>query len=683
MSKKKQIILSLIVILFFISFLSIEPTIIYANSSISQDVESRPSFPNSYETLTWSWGGSEVISSESAGISGNAALIVDTLGNVHVAWADSSNIFGSGTDYDICYKKWDVALKSWTLTEVVSTESTANSWYPDIAVDLFGNIHIAWQDITDYNGCGTDIDVFYKRFTNATDSWTNTEVVTTLSNDVFDKDFVTLDVDSSGNAHLAWRDASGYGASGQDYDINYQRWNATSDTWTITEVISTESFEAYSFSPSLAVDISGNIHIAWQDSYNYLGITGTDFDIFYKRWDIGLSSWTGVEVVSTESTVSSREPSLAVDTSGNVHISWNDATNYTNSGLDWDIFYKSWNSGLNSWTGVEVVSTESTGESYYSSLAIDYLNNVHIAWRSIEDYGESGLDRDIFYKKLDGTSLTWSLTEVVSTESTGDSYRPSLDVDSSGFVHIAWGDYTNILGCGADKDIFYKSFSLNDVISNLETPKLAYILPNPSETGIIFVDWNDLIDVTTYHIFRSSSYIWTTETLSAIASVSISNYTDTLTTNGFYHYVIVAEYSVGNSSHSNCEYVEVNLPGLATPDLAIITPNPTASDSIYLVWDDVEGATGYYIYRDTIYLWYVEYYGPVGYTSSSYYIDTLSTEGTYFYVIVATDGITNSTISNCEYVHYELPHLREFTITTSLLLVALVISFFVFRKRKK
>ncbi|MCE7747100.1 MAG: hypothetical protein GPJ51_01795 [Candidatus Heimdallarchaeota archaeon] len=138
-----------------------------------------------------------------------------------------------------------------------------------------------------------------------------------------------------------------------------------------------------------------------------------------------------------------------------------------------------------------------------------------------------------------------------------------------------------------------------------------------------------------------------------------------------------------NSSHSNCEYVEVKISSLQSPELAIIIPNPTDVDTIFLDWDDVEGATEYYIYRSTSYIWSVEGLILIDTVVSSSYIDTLLAEGDYFYVIVATDGITNSTHSNCEYVHYEVPHLREFAITTSLLLGVIVISLFILRRRRK
>jgi len=58
---------------------------------------------------------------------------------------------------------------------------------------------------------------------------------------------------------------------------------------------------------------------------------------------------------------------------------------------------------------------------------------------------------------LGGSSLShWTATKVVSTESTDDSWSPSLGVGPDGTAHIAWVDKTDYCGSGSDADIFYK-----------------------------------------------------------------------------------------------------------------------------------------------------------------------------------------------------------------------------------
>ena len=68
----------------------------------------------------------------------------------------------------------DLADWEWTTTNVISTESTDNSDYPSLAVDAAGNVHIVWEDITNYDGAGTDPDIFYKYWDVDSSSWSVT-----------------------------------------------------------------------------------------------------------------------------------------------------------------------------------------------------------------------------------------------------------------------------------------------------------------------------------------------------------------------------------------------------------------------------------------------------------------------------------------------------------------------------
>jgi ribosomal protein L31 len=664
--------LSVIIIVFLISASSLNNI---STQALLETNENQYNF-DSFDNSTWNWTITEVVSTESTATSWSPSLVVDILGNVHLAWEDYTDYAGSGTDVDIFYKRWDATTSLWATTEVVSTESTATSSSPSIAVDILGNVHITWHDGTDYVGSGTDCDIFYKRWNDSTSSWTTTEVVSTESTSW--SAYPSLAIDTLGNVHIAWEDQTDYAGAEGDSDIFYKRWDASSSLWSTTEVVSTES-TSNSENPSLAIDVVGNVHIAWEDQTDY-AVAGTDWDIFYKCWNASTSVWTTTEVVSTESTGTSRYPSLAVDSAGTVNIAWDDWTDYDSAGTDFDIFYKRWDASTSSWTTTEVVSTESTGDSLRPTLDVDTLGNAHIAWRDNTDYAGAGTDYDIFYKYLDTSTSSWTITEVVSTESTVSTgnYAISIAVDVSGNIHIAWEDQTDYAGAGTDWDIFYKLFT-----GTPTAPELAFIVPNPTELTTINLDWNNVSGATSYHVYRSTSYIWSVEGLIPIATVSYSDYTDTVPSEGIYYYVVVAGNYVGNSSHSNCQYVEVVFPDLEAPELSPILPNPTELTSISLVWDTIDGAIEYYVYRSASYIWSVEGLTSIATVVSNSYVDTLPSEDIYFYVIVASDGLRNSTHSNCEYVKYELPTLYEFFLLSSLIIGLPVFLFVVTRIRKK
>ena len=746
-------------------------------------------FCKCWNFTTHSWLVTEVVSTESSDHSNYPEILADNNANIHVVWQDWTNFAEAGTDRDIFYKYWNATSSSWNATEVVSTESTSNSDYPSLAVDTDGNVHIVWEDYTDYAGSGTDKDIFYKFFAgppiapelspilpkptySATISldWNDVpsaslyyiyrsasnilsvEGLSPISNTVTSSyvdilptegtfyyvivanNFVgnstlsncenvvyvisgkgntievvstestsassqaSLTVDSDGNIHIAWQDTTDYAGSGTDWDIFYKYWNATSSAWNTTEVVSSESI-GLSAAPSLAVDTDGNVHITWQDTTDYAG-AGTDCDIFYKYWNATSSSWTTTEVVSTESTGKSYHPSLAVDSDGNVHIAWDDQTAYAGAGGDYDIFYKRWNTSTSSWTTTEVVSTESTSLSAEPSLAVDPDGNVHIAWYDDTIYLGAGGDRDIFYKYWNATSSAWNATEVVSTESIGDSWHPSLAVDLLGYVHIAWEDYTDYAGAGGDWDIFYKYFDTStefwnatEVVST-ESTHLSYYASLAVDTfGYVHIAWEDLTDYAGagggdwdifYKYWDASSFAWNATEVVSTESTDHSYFPSlAVDTFGYVHIAWEDETDYAGSGTDLDVFYKLFAGPPTAPILSPILPNPTDSATISLDWNYVPGASLYYIYRSTTDILSVEGLTPIGNTVTSSYVDILPIEGTFYYVIVATNFVGNSTLSNCESVVYELPVIYEFGAISGLIFATFAFLIVILRTRKK
>ncbi len=93
----------------------------------------------------------------------------------------------------------------------------------------------------------------------------------------------------------------------------------------------------WSFGQSLALDSSSNPHIAWED----WPLPNGDPEIYYAYWDG--TNWVTHDGANTGGGVSNNSgdsvfPSLALDSSGNPHIAWNDS-----SGGNVEIYYRYWN----------------------------------------------------------------------------------------------------------------------------------------------------------------------------------------------------------------------------------------------------------------------------------------------------------------------------------------------------
>jgi hypothetical protein len=449
----------------FMGILIIPILLIFCNTPFSTNVNCftdnagiTKQFSKEIKSSVLNWTLTEVVSTESWMGSRYTSVAVDGSENVHLVWQDLTNYDGAGNDADIFYKRWNSTTSTWTAAEVVSTGSTNTSWQPQTAVDFAGNVHIIWYEVWDYSGSGNDDDIFYRRWNATSGTWTSIEVVSIESTE--NSRWSTIAVDGAGNLHVAWSDGTNLNGSGTDYDIFYKCWNVTTSTWETLEVVSTETTNG-AFTPSIASDNAGNLHVAWYDYTNY-NSSGTDQDIFSKRRNATTGTWTTTEVVSTESTDTSWFPSIAVDGAGNSLVAWEDYTDYSGAGTDDDIFYKRWNSTTGTWTTTEVVFPESINYSSDVSIAADSIGNVHIVWDDRTNYSDEGTDVDIFYKRWNFANGTWTPIEVVSTESTFTSVNPSIAVDFIGNVHVAWQDFTDYGGAQTDEDVFYKALSGND-----------------------------------------------------------------------------------------------------------------------------------------------------------------------------------------------------------------------------
>ncbi len=584
------------------------------------------------------WTPIEIISTESTGDSGNPAMAVDSLGNVHVAWSDGTDYNGSGTDWDIFYKYWDNLSKTWTMTEVVSTESTATSCYPFIALDKDRNVHVVWQDYTDYNGAGSDADIFYKRRNVTTDVWEDLEVI---SNSPYPSTTPVLAVDGIGQCHVVWNDGNPL----DNKQVCYTRWNATTGVWNNIQCISPLSWANYY--PSITVDFEGNAHVIWQR----LSLDEPQ-NLIYRCWNVTMGTWSGYEEI-----VSGNHPkdtTIVADNSGNIHVAWKSfETHETLEGEYHSIKYNCRSSLNNTWMSTELISTESTdnvSNIAFPTIAVDWEGHVHVAWEDWTDYNGSGIDADIFYKRRNATTGTWTITEVITLESTFNSTVPTIAVDDSGYIHIAWCDFN---GSGNDKDIFYKKYSIPQR-PNPTSPVLYSITPNPNNDGIINLNWSCEGDAITYYIFRDTSYITSVDGMTPIATIETNHYQDIIPFNGTYYYVVLAGHGIGNSSISNCENVTIEVLLPASPILNPILPSPNTEGNITLIWSVIENATIYYIFRDVSYITSIGGMAPIATVAINTYQDIVIINGTYYYVVIAGSYIGNSSISNCENVTIEV-----------------------------
>ncbi len=87
-----------------------------------------------------------------------------------------------------------------------------------------------------------------------------------------------------------------------------------------------------------------------------------------------------------------------------------------------------------------------------------------------------------------------------------------------------------------------------------------------------------------------------------------------------------------------------------TPILSPISPNPSTSAKVNLVWNDAIGAIDYFIYRSNSLITSTSGMIPLKRVSTTLFQDIINVSGIYYYSIVATNLEGNSSLSNCQNV---------------------------------
>jgi len=352
--------------------------------------------------LTWTPGFSE-----------DPDIAVDASGSLHVVWRDDTP-----GNFEIYYKKSTNGGITWTLGKRLSF-TPGYSGKPDIAVDGWLNLHVVWPDDTPGN-----YEIYYRRSTDGGITWTPARSITVNSGDSWQP---AIAVDSSRNPHLVWRDDTDGNS-----EIYYKKSKDGGATWTSRRRLTWTS--GYSGLPDMAVDSSGYLHAVWMD------YAAGNVEIYYRKSTDGGVTWA-LSRRLTHNSGYSVFPAIAVDSSGNPYVLWEDDTpgNY-------DIFYRKSPDGGFSWTSSKNL-TWTKLMSYDPAITVDPSGNLHILWEEYI-YRPSWPDDpfpEVCYKKSTNGGVTWTAYEYITGTSTGSS-QSAIAADSSGNLHAVWmnQDYCEI-----------------------------------------------------------------------------------------------------------------------------------------------------------------------------------------------------------------------------------------------
>ena len=317
----------------------------------------------------------------------------------------------------------------WSTPVNVST-TTSYSWFPDIAVDNLGNVHLVWCESVPQEIGGHKEYIYYTKWDGET--WTRPNDIVGISADINRN---AIAADTAGNLHLLFG-----GSTINPLSIYYKRapieaaWSAAS--WSDPQPISASG----SYMSDIAIDSHGVIHVIYDHAVESAEaqpgsspeICVGCADIFYQRSTDGGRTWSYPSSLSDSPTGSSR-PQLEIDGADHIHVVWDEGWDrLTGQGEPISSVYTVSLDGGNSWSE-PVTFSYPEGTNAQLTVGVDGWGNTLVVWRATS--------RDeIFYTLSSDKGASWSAPAVIPKilarrwSSPFDMF--DMTTDSGGHVHL-------------------------------------------------------------------------------------------------------------------------------------------------------------------------------------------------------------------------------------------------------
>jgi len=173
---------------------------------------------------------------------------------------------------------------------------------------------------------------------------------------------------------------------------------------------------------------------------------------------------------------------------------------------------------------------------------------------------------------------------------------------------------------------------------------------NGQTASISWTASTDNVGVTGYQLYRGTSSGFTPDASTLVGSPSGTSTTDTVPGLGTYYYKVIAVDAAGNASAPSSP-ASVTA-GDTTPPTAPTGLTATVNGStVNLSWTastDNVGVTGYTIYRSTTSGFTPSAATMLGTSTGTTFADSGTANGTYYYVVTATDGASNNSAPSAQ-----------------------------------
>jgi flagellar hook assembly protein FlgD len=279
-----------------------------------------------------------------SGLSFSPVIATGPGDNVYVAWYD--NTFGGN---EILFSRSTDSGTTFSAPVNLSNNLGFSS-FPSLAVDSQGTIHLAWQD-TEYGAS----EILYAR---STDGGVTFSAPVNISNDPETSAKVELAVDGD-TIYAVWTDDKGlWVAHSTDGGNSFVK------TYRMPDSNGSDPNEA-----QIAVGSDHRLHVVYQQ--------GTAAAQIYYMYSDDAGVTFSVPLAISASGLKSTSPSIAVDNTGHVYVAWVDSTSTTSHS---EIYMAiSADAGANFAAPFNV--TNNQGISIGPDLAVDSAGTLYMVWQ--------------------------------------------------------------------------------------------------------------------------------------------------------------------------------------------------------------------------------------------------------------------------------------------------------------
>jgi hypothetical protein len=546
----------------------------------------------------------------------------------------------------------DLNSSTWVLdgTEICTIGNTQKN--AQICYDGEGGAIIVWED---YRSGVSNGDIYAQKINSTGDiQWISQGVaVCTASNNQVDPKLVS---DGAGGAIIAWEDQrDGF----NNRDIYAVRINSDGVVQWASNGLSITDLSSEQRELEIVSDGAGGAIITWDDRRS-----GVGYDIYAQKVNFnGLAQWTGDGVAICNATDWQWKPVICSDESGGAIIAWQDFRVSGHSDMDEnDIYAQKINSGgVVQWTanGVQICGAAGNQSAY--QICSDEKGGAILTWQD----KRNGTYTDIYAQRIywDQT-INWTSDGIVVNNQSYNQEHPQIYPSGLNGAVIIWQDWRD-----ANYDIYGQRISStgnkewgsagDPIINASGDQKYPKICGNESDfDSTFFLTWQDsrgglYTDIYAQKIDFNAVDQWQSNGVPVSEALKDQTHPEVAWDGSGGSYIVWRD-NRGTYSDIYAQRAYYSVP--SDPELSILTANPTPGLSIELSWTESVDAIKYFIYRSTSEINSIVGLEPITTLDSTEntYIDTVPDSNTYYYVVVASAIMQNSSISNCENITVDI-----------------------------